>query len=78
MSWNLQPELRPMPWGFQRSNKLAEEFAKLFAKQWQPPDNLVMLPKKLKDAVATIDVKVHDHLIIAGNNYYSFADNGLV
>ncbi|MFC1565921.1 JAB domain-containing protein [Candidatus Neomarinimicrobiota bacterium] len=34
--------------------------------------------KKLKDAIATIDVKVHDHLIIAGNNYYSFTDNNLI
>ena len=31
-----------------------------------------------KDAVATIDVKVHDHLIIAGNDFYSFADNNLI
>lgn len=27
---------------------------------------------------ATIDVKVHDHLIIAGNNYYSFVDNNII
>ena len=25
---------------------LAEEFAKLFVRRWQPPENLAMLPKK--------------------------------
>jgi len=43
-----------------------------------PSQEDIKITKKLKDAVATIDVKVHDHLIIAGNNYYSFADNNLL
>ena len=43
-----------------------------------PSEEDIKITKKLKDAVATIDVKVHDHLIIAGNNYYSFADNNLL
>lgn len=43
-----------------------------------PSEEDIKITKKLKDAVATIGVKVHDHLIIAGNNYYSFADNNLL
>jgi len=43
-----------------------------------PSQEDIDITSKLKDAVATIDVKVHDHLIIAGNNYYSFADNNLI
>ncbi len=43
-----------------------------------PSEEDIKITKKLKDAVATIDVKVHDHLIIAGNNYYSFADNNII
>jgi hypothetical protein len=31
---------------FKDDRKLAEEFAKLFDEQWQPPDNLATLPKK--------------------------------
>jgi len=43
-----------------------------------PSQEDIKITKKLKDAVATIDVKVHDHLIIAGNDYYSLADNNLI
>ena len=43
-----------------------------------PSEEDIKITNKLKDAVATIDVKVHDHLIIAGNDYYSFADNNLI
>ncbi len=43
-----------------------------------PSQEDIKITKKLQDAVATIDVKVQDHLIIAGNNYYSFADNNLI
>ena len=43
-----------------------------------PSEEDIKITKKLKDAVATIDVKVHDHFIIAGNDYYSFADNNLI
>jgi hypothetical protein len=31
---------------FMDDSRLAEEFAKLFAEHWQPPDNLATLPKK--------------------------------
>ena len=33
---------------------------------------------KLKAACSTIDVQLHDHLIIAGNDYTSMADKGMV
>ena len=36
------------------------------------------LTKKLKAACSTIDVQLHDHLIIAGNDYTSMADKGMV
>jgi DNA repair protein RadC len=38
----------------------------------------VTITKKLKKAAQAIDVSVHDHLIIAGNDVYSFADHGLI
>jgi len=43
-----------------------------------PSEEDIKITKELKDAASTIDVKVHDHLIIAGNDYYSFADNKLI
>ena len=36
------------------------------------------LTLKLKAACSTIDVQLHDHLIIAGNDYTSMADKGMV
>ena len=36
------------------------------------------LTKKLKASCSTIDVQLHDHLIIAGNDYTSMADKGMV
>lgn len=36
------------------------------------------LTKILKDALALVDVKTLDHLIIAGNSYVSFAERGLI
>ena len=36
------------------------------------------LTQKLKAACSTIDVQLHDHLIITGNDYTSMADKGMV
>lgn len=36
------------------------------------------ITKKLKNAGQALDIKVHDHLIIAQNSYISFADEGLL
>ena len=44
----------------------------------KPSQDDITITKKLKEAAESIDVLVHDHLIIAGNEVYSFADNGLI
>ena len=43
-----------------------------------PSQDDLTITKKLKDAAKTIDIYIHDHLIIAGNDIYSFADHGLI
>jgi len=43
-----------------------------------PSNEDINITKKLINAAKTIDVQVHDHIIIAGNDYYSFADNSLI
>ena len=36
------------------------------------------ITSRLKTALESIDVSVHDHLIVAGNNIFSFADEGMI
>jgi len=36
------------------------------------------LTRKLKEAAALMDIKLLDHLIISGNNFLSFSDQGLI
>ena len=36
------------------------------------------ITRKLKAACETIDVQLHDHLIIAGNDFTSMANEGMV
>lgn len=43
-----------------------------------PGEEDKMQTKKLKQAAATCDIILLDHLIIAGNNYFSFNDEGLL
>ena len=43
-----------------------------------PSKDDLTITKKLKEAAQAIDVSVHDHLIIAGNDVYSFADHELI
>ena len=43
-----------------------------------PSQDDLTITKKLKKDAQTIDMSVHDHLIIAGNDVYSFADHGLI
>ena len=43
-----------------------------------PSKDDLTITKKLKEAAQAIDVSIHDHLIIAGNDVYSFADHGLI
>lgn len=41
-----------------------------------PSDDDDRLTRKIKDAAALLDVKLLDHLIVASNSYYSYADQG--
>ena len=43
-----------------------------------PSDADISLTKKLKEAGKMLEVQVLDHLILAGNSYFSFADEGLI
>ena len=43
-----------------------------------PSQDDLSITKKLKEAVTFIDVSVHDHLILAGNDVYSFSDQGIL
>ena len=43
-----------------------------------PSKEDLTITNKLKEASQSIDVVVHDHLIITGNEVYSFADHGLI
>ena len=43
-----------------------------------PSQDNITITKKLKEACSTIDVCVHDHIIIAGKDYTSLADRGLI
>lgn len=42
----------------------------------QPSDADISLTKKLKEAGILLDIQVMDHIIIAGDAFYSFADEG--
>jgi DNA repair protein RadC len=44
----------------------------------QPSQQDIDLTKKLTQAGKVLDVDVLDHIIIAGNNYFSFGDEGLM
>ena len=43
-----------------------------------PSQDDLTITKKLKEVAKANDVSIHDHLIIAGNEVYSFADHGLI
>ncbi len=42
----------------------------------RPSESDRKLTRKIMEAVNYLDISLLDHLIIAGNDYYSFADNG--
>jgi len=44
----------------------------------KPSREDIQITKRLKEALATVDITVHDHLIVAGQDVYSFADHGLI
>jgi len=43
-----------------------------------PSQDDISITKKLLEACNTIDVTVHDHIIIAGTTYTSFSEKGLI
>ena len=43
-----------------------------------PSKEDINITKKLIEACKTIDVQIHDHILIAGENVTSFADRGLI
>ena len=42
----------------------------------QPSQNDFDLTRKIKEGANLIDLKLYDHIIVAGNSFYSFVDNG--
>ena len=43
-----------------------------------PSRDDIAITKRLKEACSTVDVSIHDHIIIAGTEYSSMADRGLM
>lgn len=43
-----------------------------------PSESDTAITKKIKDSAILMDIQLLDHLIINTDNYYSFADNGLI
>jgi len=41
-----------------------------------PSDSDIRITQKIKEAGALLDIQLLDHIIVAGRDYYSFADNG--
>ncbi len=44
----------------------------------KPSQGDIQVTKRLKEAAETLDIKIIDHIIIAGNEYFSFAEDRLV
>jgi len=44
----------------------------------QPSKSDIDITKKLKDAAKLMDINVLDHIIVTDNEYFSFADKGLI
>lgn len=47
-------------------------------RQLKPSEEDIRITKKLKEAGKLVDIAIIDHIIIAGNNFFSFADEGLL
>ena len=43
-----------------------------------PSSQDTAITKKLKEAALWMDISLLDHIIVCGNTYYSFADNGII
>ena len=44
----------------------------------QPSQDDLSITKKIKAACETVDIVLHDHLIVTSIGYYSFADHGVL
>jgi DNA repair protein RadC len=44
----------------------------------QPSKDDINITKRLQESCKTIEVIVHDHVIVAGSKYFSFGDEGLL
>ena len=44
----------------------------------KPSDSDIRITEKLKEACSIMDIRLIDHLIICKDDYFSFADNGLI
>lgn len=44
----------------------------------QPSEADLQITKKLQESSSVMDIKLLDHVIIGGNNYFSFADENLI
>ncbi|MBT5078305.1 MAG: hypothetical protein HOM61_05305, partial [Candidatus Marinimicrobia bacterium] len=44
----------------------------------KPSQEDINITSRLKEACSTMDILIHDHIIIAGDNYTSFAEKGLL
>jgi len=43
-----------------------------------PSRDDLQITRKIKAACDTVNIALHDHLILAGDSWYSFADNGIL
>lgn len=44
----------------------------------QPSQEDIQITKQLLQASRIVEITIHDHIIIAGNNFYSFAENNML
>ena len=44
----------------------------------KPSRDDIQITNKIKDACRTVDIILHDHIIIAGKGFYSFSDEGVL
>lgn len=44
----------------------------------QPSRDDINITNKIKAACLTVDIALHDHIIVSSEGFYSFADNGIL
>lgn len=44
----------------------------------EPSNADIAITERLKQAMGLIDIRVLDHIVVGGNNCYSFTENGLI